>query len=589
MKPIATIILAAASSVAAWASPAADTIRISDFVRPDTYENCTAALQAAIDSCRHRPGALLLFEHGRYDVWPEGAVRKEIYISNTSSETECPSKEKTIGLHFEGLQSVCVEGAGATLMMHGKITPIAIDRCHGFSMRNLTIDFERPGGSELTYTDVKPGIAVVRAHPDTRYAIAGRRLHLIGEGWRSNRVHCISYSPTDGHATYSRDWAVLSGCDVEEIGPRLLAFSVPDGFMPERGATLTLRDITRDQVGTLILESTDISFSDINMRYMHGLGIVGQYSRNVSMRRVDCRPAESSGRILASSADFMHFSGCSGAIDIADCNFSGAHDDAINVHGTNLRIEQLTAPDEALLRFMHHQSYGFAAYHPGDTVAFIDPATMLRTDTAVVAAVSMENPRHIAVRFDRPVPSGVEPGATCVENLSCTPSLRVSGCSFTRLSTRAILATTPRRIVIENNTFTGIGMAAVLIEGDAQRWYESGAVTDVAIRGNTFIDCGYNTGVRGATIALNPSNTIVSADAPVHENVRITGNTFITGHRPVLSAKSTTRLQFSGNTVDSDSAPVFIFDGCSGVYFSANHMQRPRIERTASGPIAADF
>ena len=39
-----------------------------------------------------------------------GAVRKEIYISNTSSEVECPSKIKTIGLHMYGLDGITVEG-----------------------------------------------------------------------------------------------------------------------------------------------------------------------------------------------------------------------------------------------------------------------------------------------------------------------------------------------------------------------------------------------------------------------------------------------------------------------------------------------
>lgn len=32
-------------------------------------------------------------------------------------------------------------------------------------------------------------------HKDTRYEIENGRIHLFGEGWRSNRNHCIEYNP----------------------------------------------------------------------------------------------------------------------------------------------------------------------------------------------------------------------------------------------------------------------------------------------------------------------------------------------------------------------------------------------------------
>lgn len=229
---------------------------------------------------------------------------------------------------------------------------------------------------------------------------------------------------------------------------------------------------------------------------------------------------------------------------------------------------------------MHHQSYGFIAYHPGDTVAFVDPSTMLRGEKAVVASVVRENPRNLIVAFDREVPSTVKTGFTCVENLTCTPTLHVSGCTFTRHSTRGILATTPRKVVIENNNFTRLGMAAVLIEGDAEGWFESGPVTDVTIRDNTFIDCGYNGATHGATIALNPSNTVVSAKAPVHEGVKIINNKFSTSGRPVLYAKSTAQLMFMKNIVEGDTEPVFILNGCKDVEIAGNQMKAPKVEQS---------
>lgn len=78
MKIFPSIILATAS-LSVVAAP--DTIRVSQFgVYPNTYENSVTGIQAAIDSCRSNPGSVLLFEKGRYDIWPEGAcARKSTY------------------------------------------------------------------------------------------------------------------------------------------------------------------------------------------------------------------------------------------------------------------------------------------------------------------------------------------------------------------------------------------------------------------------------------------------------------------------------------------------------------------------------
>ena len=110
----------------------------------------------------------MVFPKGRYDIWPENAIRKEYFISNTSTERECPSKIKTIGLLFENIHHLRVEGSGAQLMFHGKMTTIAVENCQDISFHNLYIDFERPAGSELEYTNVSEGCVEVKVHKDTK-------------------------------------------------------------------------------------------------------------------------------------------------------------------------------------------------------------------------------------------------------------------------------------------------------------------------------------------------------------------------------------------------------------------------------------
>lgn len=557
-----------------------DTVRVSDFgARPYTYENCVSRLQEAISECKRSGARVLSFEKGRYDIWPEGAIRREHFISNTSTEQECPSKVKTIGLLFEDMKNLTIEGNGATLMFHGKMTTIALEHCENLIFKNLHVDFERPAGSEMLFTRVDGDEVEVSVHRDTRYEIVNGRMNLYGEGWRSNNNHCIEYCPADSTFRYSQSWNVLAAARAEEVAPNVVRFHVPAEFKPRVGNTLTIRDIIRDQVGWFILESRDITLSQVQMHYMHGLGIVSQYTRNITMDRVKCMPREGSGRLLAASADMMHFSGCSGKVKIDSCYFAGAQDDPINVHGTNLRAVEKVNARTLKLRFMHGQSYGYNAYFEGDTVAFVKAAAMERFALARVAAVKRLTDRLVEVTFDQDVPGGLELNHDCVENISCTPEVEIRHCYFTRTSTRGTLMTTPRRVVIADNTYYKTGMSAILIEGDAEGWYESGPVKNVLIQNNLFIGCAYSGGPGDAVIALHPSNTVVDADRPVHRNIRIIGNTFRTFGNPVLYAKSTEGLIFQENTVrciPSDSffqKPLFILNGCKEVVIRKNKLE----------------
>lgn len=575
---IITLLLCTAQSAQVVAAQHKDTIFVSHFgAKPYSYENCVKQLQTAIAECKRTGAKVLAFQNGRYDIWPEGALRKEYFISNTSTQEECPSKVKTVGLLFEGLKDLTIDGNGATLMFHGEMTTIALERCENMKLQNLHVDFERPAGSEMTYTKVADGKVEVSIHPDTRYEIAGGRMNLIGEGWRSNRNHCIEYNPKDETFRYSQGWNKLAAAEAKEMTRGTVRFATPADFLPEVGNTLTIRDIIRDQVGMFILESKNITLSRIQMHYMHGLGIMSQYSRNITMDRVKCTPREGSGRLLASSADMMHFSGCSGKVKIDSCYYSGAHDDPINIHGTNLRAIEKVDNRTLRLRFMHGQSYGFNAYFPGDTVAFVNASTMQRTDRARVEKVTRLSDKMLEVRFDKQIPASLELNHDCVENLTCTPEVEIRNCYFTRTSARGTLVTTPRKVVIENNTYYKTGMSAILIEGDAEGWYESGPVCDVLIKGNTFVNCAYNGGPGNAIIALHPSNTMVDAERPVHENVRIENNVFKTFGNPVLYAKSTADLIFKGNTIHNPSiekAPLFLLNGCKEVVIKDNRIEK---------------
>lgn len=548
---VTAALLLSVPAVASGSVPHADTVRVSEFgVRPYSYENCVDGLKQALRACRDRGASVLLFDGGRYDIWPEGAERREWFITNSSTEEECPSKVKTVGLLIEDMQGLTVEGRGAELVFHGKMITVAVSHCRDIVLRGLAIDFERPGMSEMTYVSSGADGTVVDFHPDSRYGIdTSGRISLIGEGWKAEHFHCIEYDPDTKRSFYSGGWDVLRSSYAEELSRGKVLFRTPADFSPKPGNTLSVRDIIRDHIGLFIHESAGVRIEDVKIYYMQGPGIVSQFSDDLTMSRVDCSPRKGGGRLIASSADFMHFSGCGGRIGIFDCNFAGAHDDPINIHGTNLRVVEKLAPDRLLLRFMHGQSYGFKAFSPGDTVAFINAETMQRMSYAVVRETERVSDRLVELSFDRAVPDVVSVGLDCVENITCTPEVEIRRCRFTRTNTRGTLVTTPRKVVIADNVYCKTGMSAILIEADVKDWYESGPVCDVLIENNLFIDCAWLGGPEKAVIALHPSNAVADAGRPVHRNVRIVDNSFITCGNPVLYAKSTAGLRFTDNSV----------------------------------------
>ena len=87
-------------------------------------------------------------------------------------------------------------------------------------------------------------------------------------------------------------------------------------------------------------------------------------------------------------------------------------------------------------------------------------------------------------------------------------------------------------------------------------------------------------------IELNPSNTDINEKRPVHQNVRIINNHFVTFGNPVLYAKSTSDLVFKGNEIEESSSVSektskwFVFDGCNRVLIQRNRFPIPFTSRT---------
>lgn len=549
-------------------------------IAPNTFADATIIVQRAIAACKDQPGAVLEFQAGRYDFYPDSAVKKSYFISNTSDETEVPDKLKTIGLFFENFKGLTIEGNGAEFIFHGKMTTWLFDHCENMTLRNISVDFERPSMSEMTFKTVTPTSIVAAIHPDSRFTIVNQRLIWYGEKWWMKQFHAILTDTTQGIYRYS-SWDPFYKSKAALIARGVVQFTGDfSKFHGAPGNVLSVRDGIRDQVGAFIQHSKNVHLENIHMRYMHGLGIVAQFSENLYYRHIQVIPAGNSGRVIASFADGMHFSGCKGTIEITDAHFKGLHDDPINVHGTHLQITEIVSPRVLKLRFMHHQTYGFAAFFAGDSIEFVRGAALQGYGKGLVSTARMLSDREMEVTLRKDMPTGVRIG-DCLENTTWVPSLTIRDSRFEGVNTRGLLVTTGKKVVIANNTFYRTGMHAILIADDASSWYESGAVQDVTITGNTFEGCGYNSAY---VIAIAPENHTLVKGYMVHRNIRIENNNFRIDNSAVLTARSTGNLIFRNNRIswmNDFTAPEgkekvsFSLTACEDVQITGNEVKLP--------------
>ena len=143
---------------------------------------------------------------------------------------------------------------------------------------------------------------------------------------------------------------------------------------------------------------------------------------------------------------------------------------------------------------------------------------------------------------------------------------------------RSVLITTKGRVLVENNYFSS-QMKGILIEGDNNYWYESGAVEDIMIRNNVFENIGYEGGPRGYALYASPlfNKDQHMGEGRYHRNVHFVGNTVKSFNGQFVLARSVDGLVVSGNKfeVSKDYAalhdvPAIDLDYCDNVIIENN-------------------
>lgn len=463
---------------------------------------------------------------------------KGFYCSNTAKHHENPGGLRHTAVYLNGKKDIVIDGNGATLMVHGKMTPMLFYRCENITVKNLVVDYACPTMTEFKVLSNNGGDCVIEIGSECLYRIEDNNLIWHGEkgadgncywedSYIGNRRYNKVYNPeTEMCSDFRRD--DLEFELIEEISPGKLhcVLKKKDAKLPS-GSVFQTRNIIRDQTGSMFERCKNLRFENLRVKFMHGLGMVSQFCENVAFVNCDFTPSE--GRTVASTADFFQFSGCRGNVVLDGCKARGAHDDYVNVHGTHLRIVEI-GDKTITVRFMHAETWGFQAFEAGDELEFIRWDTLVPYDSTIVVSYERIDDTDIKLVLDRNI-DGIVIGKDVVENATWTPDLYVRNCDFGPTSGRGILCTTRGKVVIENNSFRNLWGPALLLEDDCNFWFESGYTKEIIFRNNRVENCEYGVMWEGApVIRYTPKVMNETSEEFVHGRLIVKENTFLKPH-----------------------------------------------------------
>ena len=546
-------------------------------IRAGDTADQSPALRKALAALREAPGSTLKLAKGEYHFHAAGALKRHFHVSNHDQPTWQPT-----AIPLVDLRNVTIDGQGSTFIFHGLVQPVLVMDSDRVTIRGIGIDYAIPHHSQGIVTKTAPGFYEMsvdqKAFP---HEFRNGSLVFKGEGWEARE-------PGWGIVFDGKTGEIVAGTSDYKFGGKTTELA-PGRYRVENdiaksgikaGDALTMRQASvsmRPHPAIVLYRAKDTVLENCPIHSAHGMGLIAQRSENIRVTGGGVHPRKGSGRYFSTNADATHYSNCKGAIISENGVYSGMMDDAINVHCTCLQVT--AKPDARSLRckYMHEQSVGFEIASPGESLRFITAKTLTDGETRKIVAMRKLSTTEVLFTFDTPVPDSVVVG-DALENPEWQPSVIFRGNLVKHNRARGTLFTTNQPVLVENNTFDTIAGSAILLAGDANGWFESGACHDVLIRKNKFIN---NLTSRfqftEAIIVAYPGVPDLKAQAQrYHSNVRIEDNDFETFDVPLVHAISTDGIAFTGNRVTYNDRyqgwkkPPFTFHGCENIVIRDN-------------------
>ena len=534
-------------------------------LKANSSKNASPVLQKALAKIKaeYKEGekVILRFPEGRYEFHEKGAAVREYYISNHDQ-----TNPKKVGIALEDMKNLTLDGQGSEFVFHGRMLPVSLLRSENCLLKNFSIDFENPHIAQVKIVENDPQDGIVfEPAPWVDYRIAKDSIfEAYGEGWTMRHSWGIAFDGDTKHLVYNTSDIGCPTKGASEVAPRRIH---APGWKDARlvpGTVVAMRGWGRPTPGIFLSHDVNTTIENVKVHYAEGMGLLAQLCENITLEKFGvCLKGDADPRYFTTQADATHFSGCKGKIVSCNGLYEGMMDDAINVHGTYLKVVKRVDDRTLVGRYMHGQSWGFEWGCPGDEVQFIRSNTMelVGKQNKIISIrpydkEQTEGAREFLITFQEPVDQVInEQSGFGIENLTWTPEVLFSGNVIRNNRARGSLFSTPRKTIVENNLFDHTSGAAILLCGDCNGWFETGACRHVIIRKNRLVNALTNLfQFTNAVISIYPEIPDLKGQQQYFHGgpeggIVIEDNEFETFDAPILYAKSVDGLVFRNNTI----------------------------------------
>ena len=557
-KHLSLIAAALLCSAMAWSQRV---YQAKDFgIIPNTGKDMTQAFANALSKIKTEAddkAAVLRLEAGDYDFFYDKANVRELYVSNHDQDNP-----KHVAIIIEDMENFTLDGGGASIHMNGRMLPIAMLDCNDCTIKNLSVDTRIPQITQVKVLEnnVEQGTITYEVAPYARYTIENGRFTVHGENWKLQPSWGIAFEGDTKRVVYSTSDIGLGTSNVTEVSPGIIRAPWRDARL-KPGTVIAMRSYARPTPGIFLYDNDDTTLENINVHYAEGMGLLAQICEDITLKNFNVAIREGSDRYFTTQADATHFSGCKGKITSVGGLYEGMMDDAINVHGTYLRIVKRLDDYTIVGRYMHGQAYGFYWGGEDDKVQFVNSTTMEITEANSIEDIEpydkpqLDGAKEFKIRLKKPVAADIANGEYGIENLEWAPKVYFADNIIRNNRARGALFSTPKKVVVERNLFDHTSGTAILLCGDCNGWFETGACRNVIIRNNKFINALTSMfQFTNAVISIYPEIPNLAAQKKYFHGgkgsgVLIKDNYFETFDAPIVYAKSIDGLTFKNNTV----------------------------------------
>ncbi|MBQ9806942.1 MAG: right-handed parallel beta-helix repeat-containing protein [Clostridia bacterium] len=502
---------------------------------------------------RYAEDTEFVFEPADYYFSPHEEMRADYCLSNSVH-----TPYRVLAVWMKHMKNCTLRGNGARLWLAGQMQVFTLDRCESITIEGFFVNWEKPLVAEGVVENVSESYMDVYVDPETfphRYEDGNLYFEVGADEWYRFNHRMIAFEPH--RRTVRRGTGDIGSLAVSELGNNRYRLTLKREYSVQVGDLLNMRHNERVHAGIFSEKCRNTVVRDVTFYSCGGLGCLAQFCHDLTYERVHFLPDVQRGRLVSSGRDDgMHVTCCSGRVTVTECSFHALMDDPINVHGCCVTADEIVDDRTLRCRYRHEDACGFAYWaETGDEIAFLDRGVMHEIGRASAASYTLLDQMTFLLSFDAPLPKEIlsmaqRGDSLALDNLSHTAEFICTKNRFGSCRARGVLVSTPKHVLIADNLFESSG-SAILVAGDSNYWFESGACCDVEITRNIFTDDCLSSMYQfcHGVISICPVVPKPMREKPYHTNIRITDNRFDSADVPVLYAFSCEKLLFAKNRI----------------------------------------